>query len=97
MYFVVKDILVKLRKGGGLPNVKLPNYQVIKSTRHIWYIDFEKEKVVRGDPYQHGVTKLPSYFVYHTKNCMGYLSRNLERGDPYKTGITKLPSYFVYL
>ena len=47
MYFVVKDILVKLRKGGGgLPNVKLTNYQVINSPSHIWYIGFKKEKVV---------------------------------------------------
>ena len=42
--------------------MKLPSYQV--HMKH-WYIDFEKENVARGDPYQRGVTKLPSYFVYH--------------------------------
>ena len=70
--FCCQWYLSKTYKGGALPNVKLPNYQVIKSTWNIWYIDFEKENVVKGDPYQHGVTKLPSYFVYHKKhrkNC----------------------------
>ena len=44
--------------------MKLPNYQIIKSTWNIWYIDFEKENIVRGDPYKSEITKLPSYFVY---------------------------------
>ena len=67
------------------------------------------EKAVRGDPYQHGITKLPSYFVYLKFFIWGIWTETWHNGyfdfekekvvreDPYQHGVTKLPSNFVYL
>ena len=75
------------------------SYQVTKlSSPHKSFSKLTlKKKVERGDPYQHGVTKLPSYFVYLKFFLMGHLSRNWERWDPFKSEVTKLLSYQVHM
>ena len=78
MYCVVKDILVKLKKGGPF---QIWSYQITKlSSPH--------ETLIKLQLPNYQVT----LYIYNFF-CKGNFGRNLERGDPYKCGNTKIPDY----
>ena len=37
-----------------------------------------EQKLRKGDPFKTGITKLPSYFVYHKKKLYGVSEQKLE-------------------